>query len=615
MKKILFFFMFAILFVSSVCALTIKSVDDVDVVSNDPDLDGKIWIIDLIGARGAEEIIYDIGKEQLKDNENVAENGFVLREENSKNRCDYRFVRDNSKKLYSAIVKDSGKDYFWDLESHKTHCYNVGGYYWVESEADWTLQQNYWCVGLSNDAIAGDLVFEGYKGDIDISLNADGISKEETINNYDKTSVVLGSGDYKAYLKWDGNFVSGEQCESAGDQNVRGAYYNGEWIIIDDNRYTQYTSRVGYGLEIIEGCVNEQLSISPKSPDVLSCINKHNYYHDRALSKEDFYSDNSQHKAQVDDDNAIIYLNEALQYPSLTLKVKATWIKIKIPVAEPQIKNVNPQNFVSDQEGKVFFTINNSEDVDGEFGVGINCENGFSAVGTAFVYTVNANSERDVDIRIQNNKYIEDQLCGNCKLSVYNTEKADVKDETNFYICMSPKIICDEGESRCRGEQYEYCYKGIKWERDSSKDSLCKITECSNDFDCYSPRPYCFDGKCVECKKDSHCDSNEYCSDENLCVMDGGNSGGGETSECEWYQDEVPAGTYEECGLLGWKKLVDLPCETRTYEASCKLASWWLYIGGGLVVLILGVVAINSSRRKPVPFQKIKNKYSKGGKR
>lgn len=78
--------------------------------------------------------------------------------------------------------------------------------------------------------------------------------------------------------------------------------------------------------------------------------------------------------------------------------------------------------------------------------------------------------------------------------------------------------------------------------------------------------------------------------------------------ECEWWEEEIPAGTVEDCGFLGWKKTVPfVSCEIKTYEAGCKVAPW-IYIVGGIIVLILLIVLVLIVLRKKPNNKKWKKK-------
>ena len=111
----------------------------------------------------------------------------------------------------------------------------------------------------------------------------------------------------------------------------------------------------------------------------------------------------------------------------------------------------------------------------------------------------------------------------------------------------------------------------------------------------------CVDGKCVaeytnvECTDDSECDAGWHCDTKLWKCVEGEEpipDQNGEAIECEWWEDEIPAGTVEDCGFLGWKKTVPfVSCEIKTYEASCKISAW-IYIAGAIIVLILLIVLV-----------------------
>ena len=146
----------------------------------------------------------------------------------------------------------------------------------------------------------------------------------------------------------------------------------------------------------------------------------------------------------------------------------------------------------------------------------------------------------------------------------------------------------------------EACFQGFTGEKcDTSSVSFDSIKSSTE------PEERCGDGTCQSFESYTTCpqDCKQPQCGNGICDE-------GETSVscpqdckeliCQWYQEVSPSGTTEDCGALGWKKIVPLvSCETTTYEATCKTSTGVYIIAGILGAVILGIVFILSSKRKP----------------
>lgn len=116
----------------------------------------------------------------------------------------------------------------------------------------------------------------------------------------------------------------------------------------------------------------------------------------------------------------------------------------------------------------------------------------------------------------------------------------------------------------------------------------------------------CESGRCVEYTQEVECTVNSVCASGSVCdiktykcieieISEDTENIDGEL-DCAWYQQESPAGSYEDCGVLGWKKAVPfVKCKTINIEGSCKTADWVYLALGSSLILILGLAFILTS--------------------
>lgn len=529
MKKkficLLFGILLAISLVGTVSALVVTSLSNIYIESNDPEIGGQTWVATMVGGIGVQEIIGSIDADDIESRDGrIAEHDLNIREEVSRNRCEYSFSEESGKYIYkiSLVPGMSGDSYLiyridWSgihnqLDEKKEECRNTPNVYYMAWKPE-GLKFRFYCWKQTVDAKKGNLVFDGYRTEIDMKITARGVTKTGTLNNYDTLSKTIGSGDYTAHLRWVGSLVSGERCETPADQDITGAYKYGAWRTIDKNRYGDYRTQHQTGFD---SCISNWLSGYGGSPSI--CMNNYNGYSSSATSTKTFYSKDGT-RAIVSGTKAIITLKKAMQFPQLVMRIKVAWLGIRIPIAEPEIVSLIAEDFTVGEYGTIRVGVKNKDTkYDGEFAVSVNCPSIFETVGSVPTVRLDPLDSKIVDVLVKNIRDIEEKDCEVCRVVVYNTEKETIKTEGNLQVCINPLIICIKDDTRCVGGAFEYCYKGIKWNADPSKDSECLIEECTKDAECPSSKPFCVNKICVKCKSNKHCPPEFPTCENGACV-------------------------------------------------------------------------------------------------
>ena len=525
MKKLILIIL-GIFLISFASALIVTSMDNIYIESNDPEIGGQTWVATMIGGIGVQEIIGDIDASNIESDGRIAEHDLRIKETVNRNRCEYSFSEEPNKYIYkiSLIPGMAGESYLiykfvWgvglvnQLDEKKELCRNTPDAYYMTWKPEGIASFRFYCWRNTVDAKKGNLIFDGYRTEVDMSISAKGVIKTGTLNNYDTLSKTIGSGDYQAHLRWVGSLVSGENCETPPEQSITGAYKNGVWKTIDEDYYDDYRTYHSTGFKL---CISNWLSEYGESPT--TCMNKHNAKSDLATRTKTFYTTDGI-PAIVSGTKAIINLRKAIQFPKLVMRIKAAWLGIRIPTAEPEIVSLTTEDFTVGEYGTIKVGVKNKDnDYDGEFAVSVSCPTIFETVGSVPTVRLNPLETKIVNVLVKNIRDIEEKDCEICKVVVYNTEKPTVKAESGLQVCINPLLICIKDDTRCVDKKFEYCYKGIKWNPNPAKDSECVFDECANDAECPSSKPFCVNKICAVCKRDRDCPSEFPMCENGACV-------------------------------------------------------------------------------------------------
>ncbi len=247
-------------------------------------------------------------------------------------------------------------------------------------------------------------------------------------------------------------------------------------------------------------------------------MDRHNGYSSLSTQTKTLYT-KDYIPAIVSGTKAVITLKKAIQFPEIVMRIKAAWLGIRIPIAEPQIVSLTSEDFTVGEYGSIKVGVKNKDsNYDGEFSVSVNCPSVFETVGSVSNVRLNPSETKTVNVLVKNIKDVETKDCEICKVVVYNTDSANVKAESGVQVCVNPLLICIKDQTRCVDKKFEYCYKGIKWNPNPTKDSECVFDECANDAECPSSNPFCVDNICSKCSKNSDCPSEFPICQNGACV-------------------------------------------------------------------------------------------------
>jgi len=476
------------------------SLGQVDFVSNDPELAGQVWVLTVVQNGQGQYAVGTFSPDQIRDPVTGEKALYPLKIEMTvdEQKCTYPIIN-QYEPLYSSVQSEYRPLPFGiGLTEWKSECMSRPGYLGFGlQEGTW----NYYCFWTGQpDAYYGTIGTPRLDFQSTIKLTSNGRVIDGTISNLGATSVDL-DGVAKAY--WAGNLVSGDQCPIPSSQDVAVVYIDGSWKIIDDSAYEDYRTYHEVG---IHDCLDRFLH---RTTELDECQNIYSSYYYSAIAQKQFISTaGSQAIATGTQNNGVvtIQLNKMIQYPVITMRIKAYWLGIYTPSCQPEIVSITSEPFrTGDIEGGfIVTTVRNIGDASCSFAVDVDCPPPFTAGATEFI-NLNPGEEGSVNTKI----YVstKQEVTGTCTVKVYDRNNPSKYDTGTVTVKGLPIVVCTPGAKKCVGDAIQMCDEtGTGWITIKTCEYGCVIKdgvpvcreqqECLADSDgdgirdCYDRCPY-----------------------------------------------------------------------------------------------------------------------------
>ena len=439
---------------------TVLSANLVDFISNDPKINGPAYLVTLVASGGSDKIVFTLpsGSSPKSDPSVRTKNEFKVYLESTKQECEYR-LRESDIKLYKFRIETVYPDIPWVSESD---CYNKGGIaYFKLKDPVLGVVIGGACVYAYPVAKIGNTESPRFNFDVLMKITNGKETYEKHINNIDSRSVVFGNGI--AYAEWSGNLVSGVSCPDPEKYGTSFVYdYDRKgWHQAFSSDVSKALSLQKYGSPkyAIESCYAVHR-------DVAQCVKELNGVVDEVLRNGAYFGEVSKDSKGY---KVVRAVSEEIQYPVITMRIKADWLGVERLVAKPKIVSVDAPEIQSglDYRRYVYVTVANIGEYDGSFNVYIKCyPNDYASVD---VFTGSQNTgllkpNQKVQLSFVVSGSVEGAYPKRVRCEAVATDNADpsVKDVKEFYITVKPEIICNEGDTRCVGSAIERC-ENNKW--------------------------------------------------------------------------------------------------------------------------------------------------------
>jgi hypothetical protein len=404
--------------------------------SNDPTIGGQAWLL-TVSQNGAGQSAY--GTFTAEDNNGDTSNQFKITTSLDENYATYLI---NNQNVYINHV------------SYTTTTYNPLGSLGGCNPDVWTnVYKPTWsitayCYKFTNDGVYGTVGSANVNFKSTILVEGKGGSDSCVISNNAQTSCTSNSG--KFYVSWAGNLVSGQALPQPTDQDIIAVYNTkkGGWITSKG----QYLNSWNTAKNSLISCINSIKSTS--------CFDNINNLENTLISGSPFTTSggiSAIGQGTQTNGQLVMNLPTQVQFPVLTMKIKASFIGINIPVGKPKIVSVSSSKFQTGSSGIIITQVSNEGTGTGNFDVFATCTNGFSQVGTSLrISGLEVGSSQTVYIPITSNVASGD-IQGSCTVTAKDVNNPNNLDSKSVSVSSSAIAICTANELRISGNNIQTC--------------------------------------------------------------------------------------------------------------------------------------------------------------
>jgi len=427
------------------------SLGQVDFSSNDPLIGGQAWLI-TVSQNGAGQYVQ--GTFKLTDGQSSSDQ-FTLKLSLDENYATY-------------IINNQGipiRKVEWT-----TTKYPVFGVFVPLAGCNpdvWTSAQimkplvpgvtTVYCYKYTTDGYYGTISSGSVNFKSTISVDGSKGSDSCSISNSASTSCFASDG--KVQASWAGSLVSGQVVPQPTDQNIIAVYdtKTGGWKTASLNSYTNWKNYDSTGLS---SCLNGQAATGTAGT---SCFQTYTNYENSLMSGMQFTSSGGNVAiTSGSQSNGKITLNlpVQVQFPVITMRIKASLIGINIPVGDPEIVSLSSQQFQTGQSGIIEVTVKNVGTGDGSFDVSASCSAGFSQTGNALrISSLAPGAIQTVYIPISANVVTDGS--GTCSVLAKDVNNPNNYDTKSVSVSASALSVCTSGEKRISGNSIEECKNNV----------------------------------------------------------------------------------------------------------------------------------------------------------
>lgn len=480
-SKILIALVMILVTMGAALAFSTLSLSRVDFSSNDAQLNAPAWLLTVVENGNEQYASGTFTPEQIVRSTDgaKAQQSLKIEIENTQNVCQYAF-RNSYTGVYNLDMRSG-----YSIFTGSGDCSDQGGYYYLKEP--WSFSA--YCIFKTKSGQVTPLATPSTLISSTVKATANGQTVSGTVTNTGTRSVNLGT---QAYASWEGNLVSGQTCPQPLDSGVMGAQANGQFLVTNKAAFDTYNVADA----AFSACMGTALANTfPSHQDFVDCVNTYNAKAGAALQKTSIQPFAA---APVANGQVQITLQNLIQYPVITMRVKADWIGIVIPVGKPQIVSVTSSPFTESGSGTIRTVVKNIGDGQGSFVISAQCQAPTAQAGIAQNLKLAPGASGYVDIPVTG------QASGSSKTATCTVTAQDInqpanKDTDTVTVTVNPIAICQPTALRCLQNTIQQCnQQGTAW-----IDSQTCLNGCTTQ----NGQPVCQNAEV--CSTDSQCDDHD----------------------------------------------------------------------------------------------------------
>lgn len=493
---------------SLVLAFDTLSVSQVNLVSNDPELNGqKVFLLTGVENGASDSVVYSINtiaNQALQNTGEKLKKDGTIKSSLTKFEVQYPLYNEQLP-IYRAYIE--GTKTYIPFVDNDNWCWNLAGNnqaFWLKPEYSFTV----YCVSFKSVAQLGKIqAYQiSFNDEITVQLN-DGSSAEKIIlsetNTVGKTSHVIA--------RYSGNLVSttGIPTLSTDYEPIWDSTKN-EWYIAKKTLTTSYRTFIRENPDIsayMQTCIN--------TGSVENCVNTFNSYSTIPSTTITGYVSNIVYSGSS---GRIVLTGTTLyQYPVFNMKISADWLGIYLPVGKPVFQGTpTSQCFAEGASGKIDYSIKNDAEVQASFNIGIICDGGFNAIPLG-LQKFNAYETRSLTTYITSQT--TSRTNGICTITATDASNPSVQATSTVNVCVIEANQCENiGEQRCYDMIIQKCssVNGVNvWQLVGTCNNGCEydngVPKCKPDINNPCGNGICNTGETkitcpVDCDKEEECE-------------------------------------------------------------------------------------------------------------
>ena len=318
------------------------------------------------------------------------------------------------------------------------------------------------------------------------------------------SSLKVGGVTY-GYAQWAGNLESGLAkpiLKNSNNQELIPVYdYN--WKYANKVKLDEYKQYESLNLDrCLDQCYEKNYGViagfSEVNPCYVECIRNNEIKRNTVLDNTQPTNVNIKKAFSRDSTGSIVVEAEPkgyimYQYPTLTLRVKADWLGIKIMKTKPVVQKLTSTACVSGEtgaspKGKIFSEINNVGD-SGAIEVWMTCTYPIQSKDSVSK-SINIAKGDTITVPLDYDANIGETSSGTCTVYAKDSQ-SDYKTSKTISVKCEPQKICDAGEKKCLDKTSDGIQDVV--ECNSQESGYMLVTECNKACINNNGEPYCAD--------------------------------------------------------------------------------------------------------------------------
>jgi hypothetical protein len=428
---------------------SVLSISSVDLQSNDPQLGGQAWIINVVQNGAGQYAKGTFDNSEITKSGKFAESDFQIETNMIENKAEYNIRNDFDNLFYINYFEAQPRF----LQSAGDWCKEQGAYAAIKPQ----FSLKTFCIRKNNQGIKGTVssgsqIFKSEVIFTKLKTNEKAVS---VIDNIGQSSAKVGD---IGYANWVGSLVSGQAIPQPADQDICALYSQGAWKTIDCSDFQAWRSKMDS--QDIPNCV-----AGKDEQGMKDCINSMGYYASSIIQGKAFIATGGlQPKISGDTSNGkiIMELPKQFSYPMIVAKVKASWLGVVVPVGKPKLISVSSDEFKTGNDGFVKAIVSNVGDGIGSFDISLSCNNPFSSSDSVRLSGIQQQEQRTLYLKITAS--VSQPTSGTCTVTARDANQPSNIDSMAVAVKASNLAICQAGQKRTFGKYIQQCNQyGSAW--------------------------------------------------------------------------------------------------------------------------------------------------------